>query len=680
MKKHHHNEEERECRCGECAHHHEHEHHHEHHHEDECGCGCGHDHGHHDDGCGCGHDHEHSHGDSKAKTILRYTLGAIPVILGFIDVIPFYIPLIAAIVGYLVFGFEVWRGMISGFRRKKIFTEFTLMCVATIGAFAIGEYADAAAVMYLYSLGETISSGAYTRSKKSISELIEVTPDKASLILDGKVESVLPSEVHIGDVILVRAGERVPLDGVVLSGGGSADTSTVTGESKPLELYEGVPCPSGILMTEGSVRLRVTHEYQNSVVYRLSEAVREASRKKSRAEKRISRFAAVFTPIAFGVSLAVFAIGALVTKDVSEWLRAAIMVLVVSCPCSLVLSVPLTYFAGIGNAARRGIVFRGGEVMDSMATIDSIAFDKTGTITESGLTFDRAVTEDGITENEFSELSYAVLTNSPHAAAISFCSQYENNTDIKIENVEIISGRGVVCTADGKVALFGNARLMREHGIEVANSEITAIFGSLDGKLLGRLEFSSHLKKDVKETVKAMRRLGVDRIAVVSGDAETSVREACEQAGIDEYYSNLAPDEKLSVFEGFSKQKKKGKRTAFCGDGLNDSAVIASADVGIAMGGCGSALTVESADVVLMDDDPRKINTAIRIARRTGRIATSNIVLSLGIKVGVFLLGIVLACLKIDIPIELAIVADVGAAVIAVLNALRASRGGCVNE
>ncbi len=670
-----------------CCEHSEHDHHDhendgcccEHDHEND-GCCCGHDHHEHDNddcgcGCGCGHDHEHTEGGSRSKTVLKYTLGAIPVIIGFLGFIPFYIPLIAAIVGYILFGFEVWRGMISGIAKKKIFTEFTLMCVATVGAFAIGEYADAAAVMYLYSLGETISSGAYARSKKSISELIEVTPEHANLCLDGRVERVEPDDVRVGDIILVRAGERVPLDGVVISGGGSADTSSVTGEAKPLELYEGVDCPSGALLFEGSVELRVIREYHNSVVYRLTEAVKEASKKKSRAEKKIARFAAVFTPIAFLVAAAVFAIGALITKDVAEWLRAAIMVLVVSCPCSLVLSVPLTYFAGLGNAAKKGIVFRGGEVMDSIARVGIVAFDKTGTITEASLGYDGATLENGVDEQEFLKLSYAVLTHSPHAAAISFCSSVEYNSDIEIDGVRIISGRGVVCQANGKMALFGNARLMRENGLDVPDSSTTAIYGALDGKLLGRLEFSSRLKKGIENTVRDMRKLGVRRIAVISGDAESSVRYACEQAGIGEFYSNLAPDQKLSVFEKIASEKQKGECVAFCGDGLNDSATIAAADVGIAMGGCGSALTVENADVVLMDDDPERINTAIRIARRTSRVATSNIVLSLGIKIAVLLAGIALAYFKTDVPIELAIVADVGAAVVAVLNALRAAKG-----
>ena len=669
----HHEEKHEKCECGHC-HEHEHDHEHECEHEHE------HCHDHDDDcGCGCGHDHDHDHGEQtdKSKTVLRYVLGAIPVIIGFIGAIPFHIPLIASVIGYVFFGAEVFVGMIRGFAKKKIFTEFTLMCVATIGAFAIGEFADAAAVMYLYSLGETISAGAYTRSKRNISELIEITPEHATVIRGGETLTVEPDDVGIDEIILVRVGERIPLDGVVISGGGNADTSSVTGESKPLELFAGVRCPSGAMLTNGSVQIRVEKEYENSVVMRLRRAVKEASKRKSSAEKKISRFAAVFTPIAFAVALCLFAIGALVTGNVAAWLKAAIMVLVVSCPCSLVLSVPLTYFAGVGSAASSGIIFKGGEVMDRTARLGCVVFDKTGTLTESGMSFDGVKLYGDTDEKQFLALAKAVLTHSPHAAAISFCRDCTVEANIEAESVENIGGRGICCTVNGKRALFGNAKLMEENGIEAQTCDTTCIYGAYDGKLLGRLEFSSRLKDGVRETVKELGKLGVHRIAVVSGDTESSVRAACEDAGIKEYYAACAPDEKLSTLNKMIEDERaenNGEFTAFCGDGLNDSAVIAASDVGIAMGGCGSALTVDSADIVLMDDDPKKICTAIRISRRTARVANANIVLSLGIKIGVLLISVILAYLKVDVPIELAIVADVGAAVIAVLNSLRAAK------
>lgn len=662
-----------ECHCehDHCEHEHEHHEHERHEHEH-------HEHEHHDcDCCGCGHDHGHSNEERESvkKTVLRYLLGAVPVILGFMSFIPFYIPLIASVVGYVIFGFECWHGMIKGFARKKIFTEFTLMCVATLGAFAIGEYADAAALMYLYSLGETISDGAYSRSKKSISELLEIAPEFANTVRADEIIREKPEAVGVGELILVRSGERIPLDGVVVSGGGYADTSSVTGEEKPLELYEGVECLSGSLLTSGTVTVKVLKEYENSVVARLRRAVEEAGRRKSSAEKKISRFAAVFTPLAFAVAVVVFAVGALITKNIAAWLKAAIMVLVVSCPCSLVLSVPLTYFAGTGYAAGKGIIFRGGEVMDRMARLGFIAFDKTGTVTQSALSFDGVTLFSETNENDFIDLAASVLIYSPHAAAVSFCREHTADARITVSDAENIGGRGIICVAEGKKAIFGNARLMEENGISAEHCERTCIYGAYDGRLLGRLEFSSRIKKDAEQTVKELYALGTGRIAMISGDSALSVSEVCESVGIQEFYSSCAPDEKLEIFEKISKEQNGSKKySAYCGDGLNDSAVIAAADVGIAMGGCGSALTVESADVVLMDDSLDKINQAIRISRRTSRVANSNIVLSLGIKIGVLLLGVLLGTVGADIPIELAIVADVGAAIVAVLNALRAAK------
>lgn len=643
-----------------------------------CHCHCeehpSHEHEHHHDCC-CGHDHEHSRNENKKAVILKYVLGAIPVIFGFMDFIPFYIPLISAVVAYAAFGIEAYVGMIKGFAKRKIFTEFTLMCVATLGAFAIGEYADAAALMYLYSLGETISSSAYSKSKKNISQLIEINPEKVTVRRDEQLFIVAPHDVEMGETVIVRVGERIPLDGKVISGGGYADTSSVTGESAPQSLYEGVECISGSMLIDGAVEIEVTSVYENSVVSRLQKAVEEATKKKSSAEKKISRFAAVFTPIAFVVAVGVFTLGALITKNISDWAKAAIMVLVVSCPCSLVLSVPLTYFAGVGRAAWSGIVFRGGEVMDRTAKLSTVVFDKTGTITQSQMSFDGVRVYGKITEEQFLSLAKSVLIHSPHTAAVSFCRECNISSYENVYDVQNIGGRGIICRLDNSQIIFGNSKLMEENGIRVEICENTCIYGARDGILLGRLDFSSRLKDGVKDTVKKLHTLGVGRIAVVSGDVESVVKNTCESVGIGEYYSSRTPEGKFETFSQIVEEQKNIKGyTAFCGDGLNDSAVIAAADVGIAMGGCGSALTVESADVVLMDDDPTKIVTAIKLSRRTEKVANTNIVLSLGIKIGVLMTGVVLACFKMDIPMELAIVADVGAAVITVLNSLRAGK------
>ncbi len=564
--------------------------------------------------------------------------------------------------------------MIKGFRHGKIFTEFTLMCIATLGAFAIGEYADAAALMFLYSLGESVSHGAYERSERSISELMKIAPEHARVLREGAAVEVSPSEVQVGEVLIINAGERVPLDCVVLSGGAEADTSAVTGESAPLSLFVGVECPSGALIENGSVSVRAVREYKLSVVARLYEAVERASKSRSSAEKKITRFAAVFTPVAFAVAVLVFAVGVLATGDIYSYLKAGIMVLVVSCPCSLVLSVPLTYFAGMGKAAANGIIFRGGEIMDRAARIDTVAFDKTGTLTEASPEFDGVQMYSDMPKEDFLEIAAAVLSHSPHVLAGAFCKGRTLAKEHTVEDIEILVGKGIVCTLDKKQAVFGNARLLEEMGFWAPSVGGTCIFGAYDGNILGALMFSAHTKEGARQALSELLSLGVKRMSLISGDNELAVRTTCDELGISEYRFGMSPDAKLDAFEELRSRGGGEQVAAYCGDGLNDSAVIASADVGIAMGSCGSALTVESADVVLMDDNLLKLPLAIKISRRTEKIANANIALSLGIKLGVVLLGVLLAVLGKNIPIELAIVADVGAAVVTVLNAARAGK------
>lgn len=694
-------------------HEHEHTHKHEHHeHHDHCECGChdhnhNHDHGHHDhdhhhdhhdhhhdhhdhhdhdpDGCDCGHCHgERKTKEQKRKMAIKYSLGVIPVLIGFLGHLFHDIPMIepvaiiSSLLAYALFGIEIWRGMVKGFINKKIFTEFTLMCVATLGAFAIGEFADAAALTYLYSLGESISDGAYSRSKNRISSLLEIVPAKVNLSVDNEVKEVSPESVRVGDVILVRAGESIALDGVCVSGGGIADAASVTGESSPLELYEGVACLSGSVLCEGSVYLKVTSAYQDSTAYKMQKAVEQARTRRASAEKKISRFAAAFTPFAFAVAALVFVIGALVTGDVASWAKSAIVVLVVACPCSLVLSVPLTYFAGLGNAATKGIIFRGGEVMDKMATVRTVVFDKTGTITEAGLTLSDVVAlSEDMSEQEIRDVAFSVLLHSPHVAAKAFCASVENGKALEVTEVNNISGKGIVCTVNGKRALFGNARLMQDFGIEAESLETTYVLGAYDGKLICRLDFEAALKPEAKQIVPQLYAEGIHRVAVISGDVRGSVKKTCAEVGIDEFYCSCTPDQKLSIFEGISSEEKlKNKRStaAFCGDGLNDSAVINAADIGIAMGSGGSALTVDSADVVLMDNDLFKIIEAKRIAKRTMRIANFNIVISLAIKAAVVLAGLAFAAFGVEMPVFVAIIADVGAVIATVLNSLRAAK------
>ena len=646
--------------CG-CGHHHGHDHHHHHHH---------HDHG---DGCCCEEGIEHL----DTKNIFLYIIGTIVLAIAFLPLLPNAVRLVGAGIVYAVFGFSVWREMLRGWIDRRFFTEFALMCVASVGAIVLREYADAAAVMYLYALGETISGLAGGKARKNIAELIAITPERVTVLDHGAMKECTPQEVAVGEVVLVRAGERIALDGIVRSGNGMADTSSVTGEQLPAELFEGCGCLSGSVLVSGSVEMEVTHDYENSVAAQLKKAVEEASSRKAVREKRISRLASVLTPAAFAVSLLIFGIGTLMTGDPAEWLRRGLVILVCSCPCSLLLSVPLTYFAGIGSAAGKGIVFRGGEVVDGMAEMETLLFDKTGTLTESALRFEglRMAENVGMHEAAVIQNAYSLLKYSPHVAAQAFCQSLNEDVEpLTVSDVENIPGRGIRGLVLGREVLAGNAAMMADAGIAVMNTETTVIHVAMGGRYLGVLDFSSNIKEGAAQAVQDLKQCGVRRMALLSGDAEGAVCEVAQAVGIEEYYAGRMPNEKLEIFEDVYKEEKESGHlgsVGFCGDGLNDSAVIAASDVGIAMGKGGSAVTVEAADVVLMDDSPRKIVTAVRISRRIVRIAKQNIAISLGLKA-----VIAFACVVFVPSMELALIADVGAAVITVANAARAGKNG----
>lgn len=665
---------EKSCAC--CGEHHVHR---EHEHGD---CGCHHDHDHdhdergchHDDGCGCGCDHERGEKVS-ARVLLLYGIGAILLIVAFLgefSAITQWIAIPVALLVYVYFGREAWTGAIAGIRRKKFFTEFTLMCVATIGAAALLEFADAAAVMYLYSLGEMIQGTAYRKSRENISELIEITEEYINKEENGAIRRVAASEAKIGDIISVTVGEKISLDGVVVDGNGFADTAAITGESVPRELLVGTACLSGSVLVAGAVSIRVTEVYENSTANKLKMAVERAAKQKARTEKKITRFASFFTPCAFVVALVLFVVGCFAFGDVPRALKTALVVLVVSCPCSLVLSVPLAYFSGIGKAAGRGIVFRGGEVIDNASALGTIVFDKTGTLTSATLDFDGVwlPANAPLTKAQLLDVSRCALAKSPHAAAHSFCAAYEAKVPHRIEKVNNIGGKGLVCTVDGNRAAFGNRALMEERGISVKRVRGTAIYVALEGQLCGALLFRSRIKPETLPEIAKLRGNRVDRIAIMSGDTVSAVAEISDELGIPEYYAELKPDEKLDKLEHiYNEEKKRNKKraVAFCGDGLNDSAAIARADVGIAMGG-GSAVTVENADVVIVDDSIARINDMLSVAKSTTRVANQNIVLSLGVKLAVVLIGALMS----EPSLELAVVADVGAAIVTVLNAMRA--------
>ena len=662
------------CACGGHEHHehyhHDHHEHHGHHHH-------GHDHenGHCDEdscGCGCGHDHDHGEKNSLAAWLV-YGAGAILLLVAFLgefEVIKRWLGVVVSLLVYGFFGKDTWLGAISDVKKGRLFTEFTLMCTATVGAMALLEFADAAAVMYLYSLGELIQGMAGKKSRENISGLIDITDEYINKVENRSIRRVAATEAVAGDVINVTVGERIPLDGVVLEGEGYVDTSAVTGESVPRELVRGSECLSGCVLVSGALTIRVTEVYENSTASKLKQAMELAAKRKAPTEKKIRKFAAFFTPCAFVASVLLFAVGWIIWGDVARALKTALVVLVVSCPCSLVLSVPLAYFAGMGRAAGRGIVFRGGEVIDAVASIGTVVFDKTGTLTSSKLDFDGVWMADAspLSKVQLLDVCRSALAKSPHAAAQSFCNVYEGKKLYRIEKVKNIGGKGMICTVNGTYAAFGNRSLMQDLGISVKKTKQTVIFVALGKELCGALLFRSKLKPEALPELARIRGNGVSRIAIMSGDTAAAVEEVAEALGVEEYYSELKPDEKLATLEKicFAEKKKDKKAIAFCGDGLNDAAAIARADVGFAMGS-GSAVTVERADVVIVDDSVARVADAISIAKSTVKVANQNIVLSLGIK----LLVVALSFMGLQ-SLELAIVADVGAAVLAVLNAVRA--------
>lgn len=622
--------------------------------------------------CGCGHSHEHGEKTTSVQ-IISYTVGAAILLLAFLGEFGHlnkYAAIACAIVVYAFFAKDVWVGAFNDLSQKKIFTEFTLMCIATVGAIVLGEFADAAAVIYLYSLGERISGEAYTRSKRNISELIEITEENVTVVSGGTAKTLPAAEVNVGDVISVRVGDKIALDGVVVEGNGFADTAAITGESVPRELVVGSKCLSGFTLLSGAIYIKVEEKYEASTASKLKAAVERASRQKAVREKRITRFASVFTPIAFCVAVVVLFASWLINGNFVSALRSSLVVLVASCPCSLVLSVPLAYFSGIGRAAKMGIVFRGGQTIDNVAELGTLVFDKTGTLTSASPVFAGVIVAENspLSKTQLLDMSKSALLKSPHASARSFCEKYAERVSYAVDGVKNIGGRGLVCLINGKKSAFGNQKLMGELGVKVPSIDKSGIYVAVEGVYCGVLVFEAELKKNALSHVSELRANGAHRVVIMSGDNEKTVKSVADKISVSEYYSELKPDEKLARLEYIYKEEKRlnpRRSVGFCGDGLNDSAAIARADVGIAMGS-GSALTVESADVVIIDDDLGRLGDMVSIAKKTVSAVNQNIAISLGAKIAVVLMGIFWYP-----SLELAVVADVGTAVVTVLNAMR---------
>ncbi len=586
------------------------------------------------------------------------------------------------LVPYLVIGYDILLKAGKGIRNRQVFDENFLMAVATVGAIALallersGDYTEAIAVMLFYQVGEWFQSYAVGKSRRNISELMDIRPDYANVEKDGKLEKVDPDEVEIGTVIVVQPGEKVPIDGMIIQGSSSLNTSALTGESLPRDAKEGDEIISGCINMTGVLKIRTTKEFGESTVSKILDLVENASSRKSRSEDFISKFARIYTPAVCYAALALAILPPLIRMaalglpaDWGTWIYRALTFLVISCPCALVISIPLSFFAGIGGASNAGVLVKGSNYLETLSQTKIVVFDKTGTLTQG------VFEVNGIHHNELEDaklVEYAALAESASSHPISKSLQKAYGKEIdrsRVEDIREISGNGVIARVDGVEVAAGNDKLMERLGIPYKNchSVGTIIHMALDGKYAGHIVISDVVKPHSREAIQALKASGVRRTVMLTGDARKVAEQVAGELGIDEVYSELLPADKVEKVEELLKNRSEKEKLAFVGDGINDAPVLGRADIGIAMGAMGSDAAIEAADVVLMDDDPMKIAKAIRISRKCLRIVYQNIVFAIGIKLICLALGAVGIA-----NMWLAIFADVGVMILAVLNAIRA--------
>ena len=581
-------------------------------------------------------------------------------------------------VPYLIIGYDILVKAFKGLRNRQPFDENFLMAVATVGAMALGEYLEGAAVMLFYQIGELFQSVAVGRSRRSISELMDIRPDVANVPDEnGELRQVDPDEVEPGTVIWVQPGEKIPIDGVVVEGASTLDTAALTGESVPRDAAEGDEVVSGCVNLTGLLMIRTTRAFGESTASKILELVENASSRKSRQEDFISRFARVYTPVVCFGALALALLPPLVRLLLGlpaawgDWIYRALTFLVISCPCALVISIPLSFFAGLGGASSAGVLVKGSNYLEALSRVKTLAFDKTGTVTQ-GVFEVSGVHHSTLEERKLLELAALAESYSLHPISRSLQRAWGGELDkSRVSDVRELPGRGVCAVVDGREIAVGNDKLMAERGVEYrpCHSAGTVIHVELDGAYAGHILISDLLKPTSKEAVAQLKGLGVRRLVMLTGDGESAAAQTARELGVEEYYCGLLPADKVSRVETLLEQESEGERLAFVGDGINDAPVLSRADLGIAMGALGSDAAIEAADVVLMDDDPLKIAKAIRIARKCIRIVYENIVFAIGVK----LICLVLGALGIA-NMWFAIFADVGVMVLAVLNAIRALR------
>ncbi len=581
-----------------------------------------------------------------------------------------WVRLVVFLVPYAVIGWDILWKAVRNISHGQVFDENFLMALATVGAFFTGEFPEAVAVMLFYQIGELFQSYAVGKSRQSIASLMDIRPDYANLERDGKTEQVDPEEVAVGDVILVKPGEKIPLDGVVLEGDSMVNTSALTGESVPREAYPGSDVISGCINQNGLLRIRVTKEFGESTVAKILDLVENSSSKKAKAENFITKFARWYTPAVVIAAVLLAVIPPLILQGGwNDWIHRALIFLVISCPCALVISVPLSFFGGIGGASRNGILVKGGNYLESLAHAETVVFDKTGTLTR-GVFNVTAIHPNSFSEADLLELAALAESYSDHPISRSIREAYGKDPDLsRVTDVEELSGRGVRVRIDGKTVCAGNDKLMEETGVQwhPCHRVGTTVHIAVDGEYAGHIVISDEVKPDAAQAVSALKQQGISRTVMLTGDAKAVGESVAKELGLDEVHTELLPAGKVDCVEQLLKQKSAKGTLVFVGDGINDAPVLSRADIGIAMGAMGSDAAIEAADIVLMDDKPSKIADAIRIARKTLRIVTQNIVFALAVKGIVLLLG----ALGLANMWE-AVFADVGVSVIAILNAMRA--------
>ena len=579
--------------------------------------------------------------------------------------------LILMLVAYILLGKDTVLKAVKNVEKGDFFDENFLMTIATLGAIIIGEYPEAVAVMLFYEIGELFQSYAINKSRKSIADMMDIKPEYANVIRDNKSQKVDPDEVQIGETIEIKPGERVPLDAIIIKGETILDTSALTGESVPVEVREGATILSGCININALILAKVIKEYFDSTVNKVLDLVENAASKKSTSERLITRFAKIYTPIVIGLAILLAILPPVISGEYNFklWIFRALSFLVVSCPCAFVISIPLSFFSGIGAASRAGVLIKGGNYLEALSKVDTVVLDKTGTLTKGVFNVQKVIVIDkNIKEDEFISLVAMAESGSNHPISKSIQKYYNKEIDTNsINSIKEISGKGIEAVINNKKILIGNEKLIDVPNDIIVNDIGTILYVEIENKFAGYIVISDEIKKDAKKAIKDLKDIGIKKSVMLTGDVEKVAKKVGEELGLDEIYSNLLPQDKVSKFEEIIKNKDSKGNVVFVGDGINDAPVLARADVGIAMGAMGSDAAIEAADVVIMTDEPSKIVTAIKSSKKTMKIAMQNIILAFGVKA----IALILSALGIT-DMWMAVFADTGVTILAVLNSFRA--------